>query len=273
MIDVSTKYLPQIVFEVNIVLVFLAYDALLLKKMLEKKTRGLRFLFAFFSLYSASLIVSLLTQVHQNVVPIFAFSPDSYWSLLLENSAQVFSFVANTTFLSFYKEVFGMPSSRTRGRVWNAIFFTLTGAGLAVSLIPGLSNSSLGGGMLLVQSTLMSLPIAVEARRGFRETRSMTPGGAHGEGHYAFYAMFVDAVLFVVLWVVRLLNIVWDAVTGVLYGPFFYVAWCMILSVTISSYLGFTYPRWFREAVLDSRGEKGGAGASLRAASGLEDDA
>lgn len=238
--DWNLTYLPPIIFEFVIFLVGVPIWVVFVHKWRTKRSRVALLLAGFFGLYEVTIALTVISQTSNLVLPAPLLNPGSYLYLLLDSRVNALVFVANLVFYFFYLEIF---STEEHARWKKVGFITYTIAGVVIGLLPVEFDDLelVIGVLLLVHSLILYVPALLNARTTARKIE--------GPSRYAFVALFLTALFFILVWIFTILDLVWDLLTGILFGPFSYVIWACVLAAMITSYLGYMNPKWFQRLI------------------------
>jgi hypothetical protein len=147
--------------------------------------------------------------------------------------------VANLSYYSFYLEIF---ESNFQKRNINPYFIGYSVLIIILTLVfftmPGWDV--VGNLLMIIQAFFLYIPSMIASASNFKRIDQSD------EGRYAFLALFIMSLFFMLTWLSFLFNAMWDNVTGTRYGPIFYFAWTFILIAQVSGYIGFVFPATFR---------------------------
>jgi hypothetical protein len=244
--DINTTYLVPILYEAFVIVIFIFVWSHLFIRWLRKRTNASKKLMITFGMYMFCMFISFWSQFNRNIVN-YALSPPEIADTI-RNLYLVFVPIANLSYYSFYLEIF---ESNFQKRKINSLFigFSMIIIVLALVLIKTPGWEIIGNLLVIVQGFFLYIPSMIATASNFKRIDQSD------EGRYAFLALFIMSLFFMLTWLSFLFNSIWDFVTQTRYGPIFYFAWSFILIAQISGYIGFVFPASFR-AFMKKRIEK-----------------
>lgn len=240
----NLTYLPHILFETAVWACLLAAFLVLFKRWLDKRNQVAKLLAIFMGLYILSLAFLILGQVIRLMYPEPVFPVGTYWEHFSKTFPNVFIFAANWVFLQFYKEIYTSIEMK-KGRNVGFLVFTIAGMVHTFVWYPGALVVS--GLILMVHSFLLYVPTTARAYKTFQRVEGST--------RWPFFFLFLQALIFIIVWVFQVANLLWDQLTGRIFGPVFWFMWIAILLVGVNAYVGYVFPKWLKR-LLKARADK-----------------
>jgi len=243
MILIDTTYLPQIVLEGIIGTLFLIFWIDSVRRARIKKHIIAKRLAQFLGIYLIATIFTTLNQINREVLEFSLIPKDS--AIFFDQLYKAFAFAANYWFFLFYLEVFTHYEKPPKKKV-QLLIFTIISIGATLSL-PLLPQNIIDVGdtiisvLLLVHSLVIYIPLFIQSRALYHKIDE------DNERRPAVFSIFLTSAFFILLWIVNILNQVWDMLTDKLYGPFWLFSWIVIFLAIFSAYAGFINPPWLRK--------------------------
>lgn len=205
------------------------------------KIRGL--LVICFLCYGFSLCFSTIKVYYAYVLGWTTYFENEYYTLIIRDFrfSTIFTMIGNGFFFLFSQSAFlnrGQVSSKKEKK--QILVLVLAIGSIVLALLPINSNIMLfiTGGLTFLHSMIVFGPITIESWRLYKLVETQYKWG--------FYFLFLMASSFLISWLAYLANQIWDVITHLNYGPFYFVLWLSLLfSVTNAGC--FLMPDWLKK--------------------------
>lgn len=240
MVTWSTTYLTPIIFETIILVIYMPIMLMMVKKARDRKTMLSKILALYMCIHFFSIFLTIFSQFSKWILMSSWISFES--AEKIDIIQQIVILVSNWVYYNFFFEVFKTSKNKTKKSisllVFTIIIFMII---LVLAFFP--DYNFVISALLLAHSIIFYVPIMIKSFKVYRSVDS-------GEGtRWAFFFLSLMSFFFVLVWASNLLNAFYDAATGGIYGPFFYIGWIVVLCAIITGYLGFIFPKWFRNLI------------------------
>ena len=249
---IDPTYLPQLLFEIFITIIFgcIILDIFLRSRV--KKTEIAKKLTIFMGLYFITIFLTTFYQFNLEVMS-SALIPDNYMPLFGQLD-KTFTYAANYAYYLFYIEIFRKYGSQQRKNKYLKISAIILIIFTLMIALFGEKNYNLlytlNALFLLVHSIFIFIPSLKKSSRLYRGLDKEI------EGKSAVFSIVLMSFFFILVWIFNILDVMWDIITNILYGPFWLLIWIFILFAVISGYLGFVNPPWFKKLTNKKTNEK-----------------
>ncbi len=244
MLLLNTQFLPHIIFEGIVALVFLFFWLDTLRRAKSKKTLIAKRLAIFMGLYLCAIIITFFTQFNKRIMenPLFPNISAIYY----DQAYKIFVFMANYAFFLFYLEVFTQYKEKPKKQTWLLVFTIISIVLTLIVPVFGEENvdimSLITIAILLVHSLIIYIPSFIKSRNLYFKLVLEK----EEKGKSAVLSITLMSGFFISLWVMNIVNEIWDILTERIYGPFWLLSWVAIFLAVFAGYTGFVNPPWFQ---------------------------
>ena len=245
----DTTYLTPILHVTGAIMFYSVFVIILLYFKVKDKTKASTTLIVWQLLYLLTMFIGLITQVNRVMFNYGLFS--EWWNELLRFSYFIIVPIANFFGFLDFVNFFKIDYERKR-RISTYGIYTVIIIGLTFALLFVPEYMFLGNFFVVIHSLILFVPILwrnIEYYSRFNDPdsvfREKYTDVDRNELKYVFLSRLIVYLCFVLYAILLIFNVLWDYLTGLKYGPFFYLVWTAHFVSSIFSYFAFINPKPF----------------------------
>lgn len=219
----------------------------LLKKWWEKRNNVIRDVFFLVVFLNIALFFTILKKYLFYILIENPLSSETYLGKLISNFSFSMVFSAFATFFTFlfYCEVFENVQKDKQVKGLLIVVVLISGFILAQPIQEAKLQQIIESMLILLLSLFVYIPIAVKSLILIKKFK-MNPELKGNKDIYGFYFLFLISFSLILVWVFNLSANLYDRIIGGSYSIFYSLQLLATLSTSISAYLGFVMPLWFK---------------------------
>ncbi len=220
----------------------------LFKKWWEKRNNIIRDVFFLVFFMNIAFFFSILKKYLFYILIVNPISAETYVGKLIANFSfsMIFSAFATLFTFLFYCEIFESEQKNNQVKILLVVILLISSFILMQPIQETKVQQIIESFLILTLSLLVYTPIAVKSLIIINKFKK-NPELKGNKDIYGFYFLFLISFTLILVWVFNLSANIHDRVTGGTYSIFYSLQLVATVATSISAYLGFVMPTWFKK--------------------------